>query len=54
VGRVRVSAPLELSSTELRQLATALDELTALTESTGVSFCAYGPVTVIHLPEESK
>lgn len=37
-----MSAPLKLDSEQLHQLATALEELTELTERTGVNFTSYG------------
>jgi hypothetical protein len=37
-----MSAPLKLDVTQLRQLATALEQLSEITRKTGVSFTSYG------------
>lgn len=37
-----MSAPLKLDADQLRQLATALEDLARITQETGVSFTSYG------------
>jgi hypothetical protein len=37
-----MSAPLKLDIQQLRQLATALEELSRITKETGVTFTSYG------------
>lgn len=37
-----MSAPLKLDATQLRAIATALDELTRITKETGVDFSSCG------------
>lgn len=40
-----MSAPLQLDSEQLHALATALEELTELSERTGVDFSSYGQLS---------
>lgn len=40
-----MSAPLKLDPEQLRNLATALDELTETTKKTGVNFSSYGQLS---------
>lgn len=40
-----MSAPLKLSTEQLRQLASALEELSETTVTTGVNFSSYGSLT---------
>jgi hypothetical protein len=42
-----MSAPLQLNSEQLHALASALEELTELSERTGVDFSSYGQLSAL-------